>query len=148
MQSITYSPCTEDSDSDSEWPRKRQRLSSPTYDEQFELSQDDVKAFDMFEQKLSQALSSPLKPSQKLFSQARPQRGFEVASALNRSKGTADHASLPTSGESRIKPQPIQFIDVNPHHHFNQASNQLLAYMAQSRPRSHPRLQGFLRLLI
>ena len=46
-----------ESDSDSESrPHKRQRLSSPTYDEQFEMySQDEVNAFDMFERRMSQA---------------------------------------------------------------------------------------------
>ena len=41
-------------------PRKRQRLSSPTYDEHFELpSQEEVEAFETFNERLSQVEVSP-----------------------------------------------------------------------------------------
>ena len=39
---------------DSPLPRKRQRMSSPTYDEQVDLSQDDIEAFDKIDHTLSQ----------------------------------------------------------------------------------------------
>lgn len=55
-----------DSDSESESrPHKRQRLSSPTYDEQFEMfTQEEVKAVEMFEQQLSQASAAAPKLAQ------------------------------------------------------------------------------------
>lgn len=75
-------------DSDDEFARtaKKQRLSSPTYDEQFELSQDVVAAFDDFERKLSQAppsipFSQP-RSSQANTESARKRRRSQIALAL------------------------------------------------------------------
>lgn len=68
--------------------RKRQRMSSPTYDEQVALSQDDLEAFDNFERKLTQ-LQSPrtqspakttrLSKSPTLTARERRQRAIEEA---------------------------------------------------------------------
>ena len=89
-----------ESDTDSESRlQKRQRLSSPTYDDQFEMySQDEVNAFDMFERQLSQAPTSPSKVSQSLTHQVNNSSGFTVAPALKR-KYTPDRD---TRGESTV----------------------------------------------
>ncbi|KAI0785379.1 hypothetical protein BC629DRAFT_516029 [Irpex lacteus] len=72
---------------DSPSSRKKQRLSSPTYDEQFELSQDQIKAFDEFERALTQRCpspspKSPLKPSQAITPRSRRRRNIAIALAL------------------------------------------------------------------
>lgn len=75
-----------ESDTDPESrPQKRQRLSSPTYDDQLEMySQDEVNAFDMFERQLSQAPKSPYRTSQSQSQQVNNSSGFVVATTLKR----------------------------------------------------------------
>ena len=73
-------------DSDDEHSRaaKRQRLSSPTYDEQVELSEDIVEAFDAFERTLSQQLPpSQARRSQGLSASAKKRRDSMIALALS-----------------------------------------------------------------
>lgn len=72
-----------DSDPGHETPRKRQRLSSPTYDQQFVMSQEEVDAFDVFNRRLSQTRVSPLKLSAPLSSQINRKRSHAVAEALS-----------------------------------------------------------------
>ncbi|KAF7972587.1 hypothetical protein HWV62_17384, partial [Athelia sp. TMB] len=62
-------------------PRKRQRMSSPTYDEQVDLSQDDIAAFDQIEHKLSQSKSRSHSP-QKLSLSAKEKRQRAIEEAL------------------------------------------------------------------
>ncbi|KAJ3534723.1 hypothetical protein NM688_g7090 [Phlebia brevispora] len=80
-----YEDATGDSDDDFSRAAKKQRLSSPTYDEQFELSQDEVAAFDAFERKLSQ-VSTPVPLSQLkhkiITDSARKRRNSAIALAL------------------------------------------------------------------
>lgn len=72
--------------------RKRQRLSSPTYDEQIPLSQQEVAAFDTFEETLSQGSrkSSPFKASHSSSSLDRTRRDEIIASALGFKKLNTD----------------------------------------------------------
>jgi hypothetical protein len=77
-------------------PRKRQRMSSPTYDQQVDLSQDDLEAFDKIEHTISQlhsqsssqikGKSSPLKVKKvsqtAASSSAKEKRHKEIAEAL------------------------------------------------------------------
>lgn len=73
----------EDSDDDFSRVTKRQRLSSPTYDDQVELSQDQVAAFDAFERTLSQTTLSQAKPSQAVSASAKKRRDGAIALALS-----------------------------------------------------------------
>lgn len=67
--------------------RKRQRLSSPTYDEQVDLSQEDIDAFDQIQQCISQSQShsSPA---------ARPTRRARDKENGNRNKGSRSISPL------------------------------------------------------
>ncbi|KAH9947131.1 hypothetical protein B0H21DRAFT_364507 [Amylocystis lapponica] len=64
---------------------KRQRLSSPTYDEQYCLSQEELRAFDVFEHELSQSQRplSPPRPSQSLANPLRRKRAQYISFALH-----------------------------------------------------------------
>ncbi|KAK7695063.1 hypothetical protein QCA50_002252 [Cerrena zonata] len=99
--------------------RKRQRLSSPTYDEQIPLSQHEVAAFDTFEHTLSQGSkkSSPLKPSQSLSSSGRARRDELIAAAMGLKKintdenvenirGSSGSSTLSTSSGRKENRQP------------------------------------------
>lgn len=64
-------------------PRKKQRLSSPTYEEQFEqLSQAEEDAFDVFNRRLSQTRASPPRLSQSLSQHIKRKRSYAIAEAL------------------------------------------------------------------
>lgn len=91
--------------------RKRQRMSSPTYDEQVDLSQDDIDAFDQIEHGLSQLHSnahsqSTQRPqssspriktaSQSMSSTAKEKRRREIAEVL---REDYDHA---TTGKENV----------------------------------------------
>jgi hypothetical protein len=62
--------------------RKRQRMSSPTYDEQVVLSQDVIDAFDKFEHARSQLHSSGPTTKQSTSLSGREKRQREIAEAL------------------------------------------------------------------
>lgn len=65
--------------------RKRQRLSSPTYDDQVVLSQEQLAAFEEFDKALTQSQrrsQSPLKPSQTLQVSDKLKRDQAIAAAL------------------------------------------------------------------
>ena len=80
--------------------RKRQRLSSPTYDEQCSLSQHEVAAFDKFEESFSQSSkgSSPLKASQHAYGLDKAKREELNASALGLKKINTDDDTDENSG--------------------------------------------------
>lgn len=100
MAQYTRIHATEDTtvdtaDSDDEYSRaaKRQRLSSPTYDEQVEMSQDIVAAFDAFERDQSQhprPPQGPGRPSQSLSASERKKRDSAIALALSQPVQGAD----------------------------------------------------------
>ncbi|CAL1694441.1 unnamed protein product [Somion occarium] len=88
--------------------RKRQRLSSPTYDEQVSLSQDEVAAFDDFERQRTQSLdgTSPLKMSQANTSYDRRKRDEAIALALGLKSVVGDDEGDQSSEERSQSPSP------------------------------------------
>lgn len=88
-------------------------MSSPTYDEQVNLSQDDITAFDQIEQTLSQARSSsqsPQKPS--MYASEKRQRAIEEAMGIKRQpKGKENkHRRRPSS----VSPAKISAFSLQP----------------------------------
>ncbi|KZT08707.1 uncharacterized protein LAESUDRAFT_757423 [Laetiporus sulphureus 93-53] len=65
---------------------KRQRLSSPTYDEQCFISQAQIAVFDEVDKRLSQGTSSVPRPSQRLSLNQHRKRSSDIAFALDLSK--------------------------------------------------------------
>lgn len=84
--------------------RKRQRLSSPTYDEQVDLSQEDIDAFDKIQQRLSQSQSptksdQPIYPSTLVSKETRA-LGITVADKENGS----GHSASPSKDLPAVRP--------------------------------------------
>ncbi|KAI0072234.1 hypothetical protein K474DRAFT_1651388 [Panus rudis PR-1116 ss-1] len=87
---------------------KRQRLSSPTYDEQVVLSQEEVAAFDDYDKNLtqsSQRQSSPLKMSQTMAQADRRKRDAAIAAALGLKEITQDDEIAGAENDTR-SPSP------------------------------------------
>ena len=90
LQCIYAHKSIAESDSAYETPHKRQRLSSPTYDDQFVMSQEEVAAFDVFNRRLSQTRASPMRPSQSLSPQSKRKRSHAIAEALGLKRDDPD----------------------------------------------------------
>ncbi|KAI0348270.1 hypothetical protein BDW22DRAFT_74345 [Trametopsis cervina] len=91
--------------------RKKQRLSSPTYDLQYDLSQDQLQAFDELDQALTQRKRRSLSPrpsappSQAITPRSRRRRTIAIAMALKENvqddvAGKAHAAPSPTVGSN------------------------------------------------
>jgi breast cancer 2 susceptibility protein len=72
-------------------PRKRQRMSSPTYDEQVDLSQEDIEAFDEIEHALSQLHSQS---QLQVRSSSQSQSGMTQPSPSKKGKRLSQSTSL------------------------------------------------------
>ncbi|KAI0094432.1 hypothetical protein BDY19DRAFT_901619 [Irpex rosettiformis] len=118
--------------------RKKQRLSSPTYDEQYELSQDQITAFDEFERALTQRSStspkSPPKPSQALTPRSRRKRNIAIALALKENV-PKDSENLVTSTISREGSPKFKSAKT--------AGLQLASAMSSKLEQPPPKLSGF-----
>ncbi|KAF7796563.1 hypothetical protein EIP86_007744 [Pleurotus ostreatoroseus] len=104
-----------ESDDEFERATKKQRLSSPTYDDQFELSEDLVAAFDNVDRTYSQAMPIPPR-SQPRPPQARSQSGREIrlSQISNALKGQGKQKDdLQAQGLSRA---PLTIVNAPPEH--------------------------------
>lgn len=118
-------------------PAKRQRMSSPTYDEQVDLSQDDIAAFDQMQETLSQAHSRPQSPEKSsLNAREKRQRAIEEAlRATHQPKGKENkHRRRPSSvSPAKISTIPSQpQLDPNSDNPFadSESSNYLYTFLS------------------
>lgn len=126
--------------------RKRQRLSSPTYDEQIDdISQEDIAAFDEIEYRLSQKAQSPRRLQSNHNSQeAKERRAKAIAEALRREENHLDgYSSSPLDGThaldqigSSSRPPLVQFQD-DPDNPFNAGPKPTGFSFAQDATRIH-----------